>query len=158
MKGQNHQTKTTRNKIRKCQNGLSGQVYFLSRNAQYLKKPLGDVAGLTKLDFYLIKVPIGSASCAFDRHICEDECIYILEGFRTVRNGETALQVEAGDFTACPAGSEAHDLCNTELNILKCTVVGQRLDFDIVDYSEQARRLDRANGDIVDMAMIVPRQ
>tara|TARA_B100001059_G_scaffold143528_1_gene143480 strand:+ start:835 stop:1188 length:354 start_codon:yes stop_codon:yes gene_type:complete len=110
--------------------------HFLNRNAQHLKKPLGDIAGLTKLGFYLIKVPIGSASCAFDQHICEDECIYILEGFRTARNGETALQVEAGDFTACPAGSEAHDFCNTGFNILKCTIVGQRLDFDIVNYSE----------------------
>ena len=72
--------------------------------------------------------------------------------------GETVLQVEAGDFTACSAGSEAHDLRNTGFNILKCTIIGQRLDFDIVDYSEQARRLDRANGDLVDMATIVPRQ
>ena len=110
------------------------------------------------MDFYLIKVPLGSASCAFDRHFCEDECIYILEGFRTARNGETALQVEAGDFTYCSAGSEADDICNTRFNILNCTIVGQRLDFEIVDYSEQAQQLDRANGDIVDMAMIVPRR
>jgi uncharacterized cupin superfamily protein len=41
---------------------------------------------------------------------------------------------------------------------LKCIIVGQRLDFDIVDYPEQARRLHRANGekgDLVDMAIIV---
>ena len=132
--------------------------HFLNRNAQHLKKLVGDIAGLTKLGFHLIKVPIGSASCAFEWQICEEECIYILEGFRTARIGETVLQVEAGDFTACPGGSEAHDLRNTVLNILKCTIVGQRLDFDIVDYSKQARRLDRANGDLVDMAMIVPRQ
>ncbi len=132
--------------------------HFLNRNAQHLKKPLGDIAGLTKLDSHLIKVPIGSAPSAFDRHICEDECIYILEGLRAASNGETALQVEAGDFIACPPGSEVHDLCNNGLNILKCTIVGQRLDFDIVNYSEQARQLDRANGDLVDKAMIVPRQ
>ena len=35
--------------------------HFLNRNAQHLKKPFGDIAGLTKLGFYLIKVPIGSA-------------------------------------------------------------------------------------------------
>ena len=132
--------------------------HFLKRNAQHLKKPFGDIAGLTKLGFHSIKVPIGSASCPFDWHICGEECIYILEGFRTARMGETVLQVEAGDFTACSAGSEAHDLRNTGFNILKCTIIGQRLDFDIVDYSEQARRLDRANGDLVDMATIVPRQ
>ena len=45
--------------------------------------------------------------------------------------------------------------------ILKCIIVGQRLDFDIVDYPEQARRLCRANGekgDLVDMAVIFFRQ
>ena len=71
------------------------------------------------------------------------------------------LQVEAGDFIDYPAGGEAHDLCNTGSNILKCIIVGQRLDFDIVDYPEQARRLCRANGekgDLVDMVMIVFQQ
>jgi uncharacterized cupin superfamily protein len=99
-----------------------------------------------------------TASCGLDRHICEEECIYILEGARTARTGATVLRVEAGDFTSGPAGSEAHDLRNIGFNILKCTIVGQRLYFDIVDYSEQARRLDRTNGDRVDMAMIVARQ
>ncbi|MGB1328966.1 MAG: hypothetical protein ACPG6Q_02005 [Candidatus Puniceispirillaceae bacterium] len=47
---------------------------------------------------------------------------------------------------------------------MKCIIVGQRLDFDIVDYPEQARRLHRANGekgekgDLVDMAIIVSHQ
>ena len=71
------------------------------------------------------------------------------------------LQVEAGDFIDYPVGGEAHDLCNTGSNILKRVIVGQRLDFDIVDYPEQARRLYRANGetvDLVDMAVIIFRQ
>ena len=50
--------------------------HFLNRDARHLQKPLGDIAGLTKLGFHLIEVPIGSASCAFHRHICEEECIY----------------------------------------------------------------------------------
>jgi hypothetical protein len=44
---------------------------------------------------------------------------------------------------------------------LKCIIVGQRLDFDIIDYPEQTRRVYRANGekgDLVDMAVIVFRQ
>ena len=64
--------------------------HFLNRNAQHLKKPFGDIAGLTKLGFHSIKVQIGSASCAFDWHICEEE--YILEGFRTARMGETVCR------------------------------------------------------------------
>ena len=135
--------------------------HFLNRNARHLQKPPSDIAGLSKLGFCLIDVPIGSASRAFHWDLCEEECIYIIEGAGTARIVATILQVEAGDFTACPGGSEAQDLRNTGLNMLKCTIVGRRLDFDIVDYSEQARRLHRANGersDLVDMAMIVPRQ
>ena len=80
---------------------------------------------MTKLGFHSIEVPIGSASCPFDWHICGEECIYILEGFRTARMGETVVQVEAGDFTACSAGSEAHDLRITGFHVVKCATVGQ---------------------------------
>ena len=61
--------------------------HFLNRDAQHLCKPLGDIAGLTKLAFHLIEVPIGSVICAFHRHICEEECVYILEGTGTARIG-----------------------------------------------------------------------
>ena len=113
------------------------------------------------MGFHLIEVPIGSVSCAFRRQLCEEECICILEGTGTARIGDTVLQVAAGDFIAYSAVGEAHDLRNTGSSILECIIVGQRLDFDIVDYPEQARRLYRANGekgDLVDMAVIVPRQ
>ena len=33
--------------------------HFLNRDARHLQKPLGDIAGLTKLGFHLIEVPIG---------------------------------------------------------------------------------------------------
>jgi len=135
--------------------------HFLNRDARHLQKPLGEIAGLTKLSFHLIEVPIGLAPCALHQHLCDGGCVYILEGNGTARIGDTVLQVEAGDFIDYPAGGEAHDLRNTGPNILKRIIVGQRLGFDIVDYPEQARRLYRANGekgDLVDMAVIVFRQ
>lgn len=66
--------------------------HFLNRDARHLHKPLGDIAGLTKLGFHLLEVPIGSASCAFHRHICEEEYIYILEGTGTARIGDTVCR------------------------------------------------------------------
>ena len=33
--------------------------HFLNRDARHLHKPLGDIAGLTKLSFHLFEVPIG---------------------------------------------------------------------------------------------------
>ena len=66
--------------------------HFLNRGARHLQKPLGDIVGLTKFGFHLIEVPIGLATCAFHRHLCEEECIYILEGTGTARIGVTVLQ------------------------------------------------------------------
>ena len=50
---------------------MAGQEnrHFLNRDARHLQKPLGEIAGLTKLGFHLIEVPIGSASCALHQHI-----------------------------------------------------------------------------------------
>ena len=70
--------------------------HFLDRDARHLKKPLGDIAGLTKLGFHLIEVLIGSASCALQQHLCEEEFGYILEGTGTARIGDKVLQVESG--------------------------------------------------------------
>ena len=123
--------------------------HFLNRKARHLKKPLGDIAGLTKLGFHLIEVPIGSASCTVNRHICEEECIYILEGAGTVRIGATVLQVEADDFIADAAGREVHDLRNTGFNILKYTIVGQRLDLILSNI------MNRHGGSIAQMAKSV---
>ena len=53
------------------------------------------------------------------------------------------FEVEAGDFIACPADGEAHDPRNTGSSPMACIVVGKRLDFDVVDYPEQNKRLDR---------------
>ena len=57
----------TRTEIAKMA-GLDNR-HFLNRDEQHLQKPLGEIAGLTKLGFHLIGVPIGSASCAPHQHI-----------------------------------------------------------------------------------------
>ena len=79
----------TRTKIAK----MAGQNnrHFLNRDARNLQKPLGEIAGLTKLGFQLIEGPIGSASCGLHQHLCEEECVYILEGNGTARIGDTVL-------------------------------------------------------------------
>ena len=78
--------------------------HFLNRDVRHLQKPHDEIAGLTKLGFHLIEVPIVSAPCALHQHLCEEECIYIFEGIGTARIGDTVLQVEAGNFIAYPAG------------------------------------------------------
>ena len=81
----------TRTKIAK----MAGQDnrHFLNRDARHLQKPLGEIAGLTKLGFHLIEVPIGLVSCVLHKHLCEEECVYILEGAGTARIGDMVSKV-----------------------------------------------------------------
>jgi uncharacterized cupin superfamily protein len=44
---------------------------------------------LTKLGFHLIEVPIGLVSCVFHKHLCEEECVYILKGAGIASIGDT---------------------------------------------------------------------
>ena len=62
------------------------------------------------------------------------------------RIGPDLFQVETGDFIVYPAGVEAHDIRNTGSTYMICLVEGQRLEFDIIDYSEQNKRKYRYAG------------
>ena len=63
-----------------------------------------------------------------------------------MRIGATVLQVEDDDFIADAAGREVHDLRNTGFNILKYTIVGQRLDLIL------STIMNRNGGSIAQMA------
>ena len=63
-----------------------------------------------------------------------------------MRIGATVLQVEADDLIADAAGREVHDLRNTGFNILKYTIVGQRLDLILPTI------MNRHGGSIAQMA------
>ena len=81
----------TRTKIAK----MAGQDnrHFLNRDTRHLQKPLGEIAGLTKLGFHLIEVPIGLVSWVPHKHLCEEECVYNLEGAVSARIGDAVSQV-----------------------------------------------------------------
>ena len=61
------------------------------------------------------------------------------------RIGPNLFQFEAGDFIGYPAGGEAHDIRNTGSTPMTCPVVGQRLEFDIIDCPEK-KGLNRQAG------------
>ena len=124
-------------------------THFLNQRARFVAKSLGDQAGLQNVGVHLINLPVGAVASAFHRHLCTDECIYILEGSGVARIGPDLCQNEAGDFIGYPAGGEAHDIRNTGSTHMICLVVGQRLEFDIIDYP------DKTNGYI---AMLVSRR
>ena len=54
-------------------------THFLNQRARFVAKSLGDQATLKNVGVHLINLPVGAVASTFHRHLCADECIYILE-------------------------------------------------------------------------------
>lgn len=130
------------------------KTHFLNENARRRNKSLGDLTGINGFGFHIIEVEPGFESTELHMHYHEDECVYILQGEAEARLGDTVFRVRAGDFLGYRAGGLAHSLLNTGSDLLKCIVVGQRLDQDVGDYPRLNKRIYRQKGlpwNLVDM-------
>jgi uncharacterized cupin superfamily protein len=133
------------------------KTHFLNENAQRVNKSLGDLAVITGFGFHIIEIKPGFESTEKHRHYHEDECVYVLAGSATAYIGDDVFTVNAGDFIGYPAGGEAHKLVNNSAEVLRCIVVGQRLDHDVADYPDLGKRIFRQKGlpwNLVDIAAI----
>lgn len=122
------------------------KTHFLNPNARRVNKSLGDLTGLTGFGIHLIEIQPGFESTEAHVHYHEDECVYILEGQALATIGESMYEVGAGDFIGYRAGGKPHKLFNNGISVLRCIVVGQRLDHDVADYSELGKRIYRHKG------------
>ncbi len=122
------------------------KTHFLNANARRLNKSLGDLTGLTGIGFHIIEIQPSFESTELHMHYFEEECVYILEGEAEAVIGNNAYCVKAGDFIGYRAGGESHKLINTSDSVLKCIVVGQRLDHDVGDYPTLKKRIYRNKG------------
>ncbi|WP_219903921.1 hypothetical protein [Stenomitos frigidus] len=80
---------------------------------------------------------------------------HILE--TTVFKLDEVYPVKAGDFIGYRAGGEPHKLRNNGNTLLKCIVVGQRLEHDVGDYPNLKKRIYRNKGlkwNLVDLETI----
>lgn len=122
------------------------KTHFLNPNACRVNKSLGDLTGLSGLGFHLIEIQPGYESTELHAHYHEEECVYILEGEAEATIGDVKYSVKAGDFIGYRAGGKPHQLKNNGNSVLKCIVVGQRLDHDVADYPNLKKRLYRNQG------------
>lgn len=141
---------------------MDGQrkTHFLEPKAQCINKSLGDLTGLTGFGFHLMEVQPGQMSTEPHVHYREDECVFILSGEGTAQVGAETFAVSAGDFLGYRKGGLPHGITNTGTEVLRCIVVGERGDTDIVDYPGQAKRMFRTKGldwNVVDIADISDR-
>jgi uncharacterized cupin superfamily protein len=122
------------------------KTHFLNPNAKRVNKSLGDLTGLTGLGFHIVEIEPGCESTELHAHYFEDECVYILDGCAEAQIGDEVFAVGAGDFIGYRAGGAAHKLTNVGESVLRCIVVGQRLDHDVADYPDKAKRIFRNRG------------
>lgn len=122
------------------------KTHFLNEKAQRVNKSLGDLTGITGFGFHIIEVQPGFETTEMHLHYFEDECVYVLEGEAEATIGDETFPIKAGDFLGYRAGGLAHSINNTGSEVLKCIVVGQRLDHDVGDYPKLQKRLFRQKG------------
>ena len=109
---------------------------FASRMAGRLKRPLGDLFGLTNFGVNLTTLAPGAESALLHVHSRQDEFVYVVEGavIRRSEGGETILS--PGMCVGFAAGGEAHQLINhtdAPATVLK---IGDRTAGDEVSYPE----------------------
>lgn len=122
------------------------KVHFLNSNAQCTHRSLGDLTGLTGFGFHIMEVQPGHDTTEFHFHYNEDECVYVLSGEGRAQIGDDVFTVSEGDFMGYRKGGLAHTIKNVGPDVLRCIVVGQRLDSDVVDYPEKGKRIFRTQG------------
>ena len=133
------------------------KVHFLNPNGRRINKSLGDATGLSGFGIHLIEVPSGADSTEYHVHYNEDECVYVLHGRAMLTLDDEVIELGAGDFVGLPAGGPAHVFHNPGPDVLRCLVVGERLEHDVADYPHLGKRLYRHSGtwDLVESAHIL---
>ena len=100
---------------------------FASRVAGRVRRPLGDLFGLTNFGVNLTRLPPGGLSALRHTHTREDEFIYIVEGepVLVTNSGETALR--PGMCAGFKAGDgNAHHLLNRTMHDVVYLEIGAR--------------------------------
>jgi uncharacterized cupin superfamily protein len=86
---------------------------FASRVAGRVKRPLGDLFGLTNFGVNLTRLAPGAMSALRHAHTKQDEFVYILEGHPTLHTDEGATRLSPGMCAGFRAGTgNGHHLVN----------------------------------------------
>jgi uncharacterized cupin superfamily protein len=99
-----------------------------------VKRPLGDVFGLSRFGVNLTVLEPGSASSLHHNHSAQDEFIYVLQGKPTLYLGDEIFELAAGFCAGFKAGGRAHHLENRTNEQVIIIEVGDRTQGDTVNY------------------------
>lgn len=109
---------------------------FASRVSGRLKRQLGDVFGLSNFGVNLTELPPGGESALLHRHSKQDEMIYILQGYPTLRTDSGEEVLTPGMCAGFRAGGLAHQLINRTGAPVLYLEIGDRTPGDEGSYPE----------------------
>lgn len=110
---------------------------FADRLGDRIKRPLGDLFGLTIFGVNLTTLPPGAMSALRHAHTRQDEFVYILEGTPTLvtDSGETPLKPGMCAGFKCGTG-DAHHLVNKSTTDVVYLEIGDRTLGDEASYPD----------------------
>lgn len=121
---------------------------FRSLMAGRIKRPLGDLFGLTNFGVNLVVLPPGAVSALRHAHSKQDEFVYVVEGSLTLHTDSGRVALSAGMCAGFKAGTnDAHRLLNESSSEAVYLEVGDRTPGDTASYPDDdldARLVDGA--------------
>jgi len=110
---------------------------FASRMAGRLKRPLGDVFGLSNFGVNLTRLAPGAVSALRHAHSKQDEFVYILEGHPTLHTDEGRTRLAPGMCAGFRKGtSNGHRLLNETATDVVYLEIGDRTPGDEGSYPD----------------------
>ena len=118
---------------------------FASRMAGRIKRPLGDLFGLTNFGVNLTTLEPGAMSSLRHTHSRQDELVYIVEGEPTLVADEGETVLRPGMAVGFKAGGGAHHLVNRTDRDVTYLEIGDRTERDTVSYPDDDIRAARGS-------------
>ena len=107
---------------------------FAGRMSGRVKRPLGDVFGISAFAVNLTRLVPGAVSALHHQHSLQDEFIYILEGNPTLITDAGEMKLAPGMVAGFSANGTAHHLENRTQGDCTFLEVGSRIEGDEVSY------------------------
>lgn len=110
---------------------------FATRMAGRVKRPLGDLFGLTNFGVNLTRLVPGAVSALRHAHTRQDEFVYVLEGTPTLVTNDGETELAPGTCVGFKAGDgDAHQLVNRTASDVVFLEVGDRTAGDAATYPD----------------------
>lgn len=117
---------------------------FASRMAGRIKRPLGDLFGLTNFGVNLVTLPPGAVSALRHAHTRQDEFVYVIAGHPSLHTDEGVTHLAPGMCAGFRAGSgNAHRLFNDTDAEAVYLEIGDRTPDDAATYPDDDLRAER---------------